>query len=442
ERVKGFEVNTLTVMANESYEEFAKSLQQEIEEETGIKFGLLYAHSFARIVVDEVDDKPVFLDEEESKKLYDFFVKKGYVVEEVINKKTKETAARVQDKLKLDLKDNKVALPEEFDYIKAPIVKVLKRVAGNFMNIKNRDDVRRVTFKKEILLDDNFKALWDKIKYKTTYSVQLNSDKLIDACANKLWEEIVVGKGRFVTRKVKLAITDGGISESEEKYATKESERVIDENVTELPDIVTYLQNETGLTRQSIVQILIKSKRLEAFKKNPQSFIESAIDIIRIQMRLMLVDGIKYRKLDNDTWCQSLFENADLQGYLNSNLLDSTKSPYDYVVYDSVVERDMAKRFESSDNIKLYAKLPSWFKIDTPLGSYNPDWAIVWEDDNEQKLYFVVETKGGLFEDAIKDTERKKIACGKKHFKAIDTGIKLETADNFETLKGKINSAK
>ncbi len=442
ERVKGFEVNTLTVMANESYEEFAKSLQQEIEEETGVKFGLLYAHSFARIVVNEENDKPIFLDEAESKKLYDFFVEKGYVKEEVINKKTKEVAAKVQDKLKLDLKDNRLDLPEEFDYIKAPIVKVLKRVAGNFMNIKNRDDVRRVTFKKEILLDENFKVLWDKIKYKTTYSVDLDSDKLIDACAKRLYEEVVVGKGRFVTRKVKLAITDGGVLESDDKNATKESERVVDETVSELPDIVTYLQNETGLTRQSIVQILIRSKRLDAFKKNPQAFIESAIDVIRIQMRLLLVDGVEYHKIDNEVWCQSLFDNAELQGYLNSNLLESTKSPYDYVIYDSVTERDMANRFESSDNIKLYAKLPSWFKIDTPLGGYNPDWVIVWEDDKEQKLYFVVETKGGLFEDAIKDTERKKIECGMKHFKAIKTGIKMEYADNFDTLKGKINNVK
>ena len=442
ERVKGFEVNTLTVMANESYEEFAKALQTEIEEDTGIKFGLLYSHSFARIIVDEIDDKPILLDEEKSKELYDFFVEKGYVKEEVINKKTKEIAAMVQDKLKLDLKDNRVDIPEEFNYIKAPIIKVLKRVAGNFMNIKNRDDVRRVTFRKEILLDENFKELWERIKYKTTYSVSVDSEKLIEACSKKLWAEIVVGKGKFVTRKVKLAITEGGVLESEEKNANKESMRIIDEQVSELPDIVTYLQNETGLTRQSIVQILLRSERLEAFKKNPQAFIESAIDIIRMQMRLLLVDGVKYHKVDDDVWCQELFDNTELQGYLNSNLMESQKSPYDYVIYDSDGEREMAKRFESSDNIKLYAKLPSWFKIETPLGGYNPDWVIVWSEDDVQKLYFVVETKGGLFEDSIKDTERKKIECGKKHFRAIETDIKMELADNFDTLVGKINNVR
>lgn len=438
ERVKGFEVNTLTVMANESYEEFAKLLQKEIEEDTGIVFGLLYKHSFARIVVDNRNDKPVYLDEEESNLLYDYFVAKGYVKEEVVNKKSKEVAAKVQDKLKLDLKDNRVDIPEEFNYIKAPIVKVLKRIAGNFMNIKNRDDVRPVTFKKEILLNEDFKALWERIKYKTTYSVKAKSDKLIEQCARKIWAEVTIGKGKFITRKVKLAITEAGVQEGEDK--PRESMRIIDETVSSLPDIVTYLQNETGLTRQSIVDILIKSKRLEAFKKNPQAFIESVIDIIRNEMRLLLVDSVKYKRIDNDMWCQELFENKELQGYLNSNLLESEKSPYNYVIYDSIVEREMAKRLESSDNVKVYAKLPSWFKIDTPLGPYNPDWVLVWEDNNEQKRYFVVETKGGLYNDAIRDIEKKKIECGKKHFRALDTGIRMELADNFDTLSGKIMS--
>lgn len=439
ERVKGFDINTLTIMANESYEEFAKALQNEIEEDTGIKFGYLHRHSFARIEVGANQDKAIYLNEEKSVRLYDYFVEKGYVREEVVNKKTKEFAAKVQEKLKIDLRDNRVAIPEEFDFIKMPILKVLKRISGNFMNIKNRDDARRVTFKKEFFINnEDFKNLWDRIKYKTTYSVKIDSDKLIGQCAQRIYEEVVVGRGRFVTRKIKLAITEGGVLEGED--SPRESTRIMDDTVSKLPDIVTYLQNETGLTRQSIVSILIGSKRLEAFKKNPQAFIESVIDIIRNEMRLLLVDGIKYKRIDKDMWCQELFENKELQGYLSSNLLESNKSPYDYVIYDSETERSMAQRFESSDNVKVFTKLPSWFKIDTPLGAYNPDWALVWDDGNEQKLYFVVETKGGLFEDAIKPTERAKITCGKKHFAALETGIKLELADTFDTLQGKITS--
>ena len=306
------------------------------------------------------------------------------------------------------------------------------------MNIKNRDDARKVTFKKEFIIDnEDFKNLWERIKYKTTYSVKLNSERLIEQCARKIWENVIVGKGKFVTRKIKLAITEGGVQEDENTLC--ESMRLMDETVSTLPDIVTYLQNETGLTRQSIAAILQKSDRLEAFKKNPQAFIESVIDIIRNEKRLMLVDGIKYKRIDQDMWCQELFENKELQGYLNSNLLESKKSPYDYVIYDSVVERDMAQRLESSENVKVFTKLPSWFKIDTPLGAYNPDWALVWDDGNEQKLYFVVETKGGLFDNSVKITEQAKINCGIKHFETINTGVKLELANTFDTFVNKIN---
>lgn len=229
-----------------------------------------------------------------------------------------------------------------------------------------------------------------------------------------------------------------GFQESDD--TPRESIRVIDEAVSALPDIVTYLQNETGLTRKSIVSILQESKQLDAFKKNPQAFIESVIDIIRNEMRLLLVDGIIYKRIDNDVWCQELFENKELQGYLGQNLLKSEKSPYDYVIYDSIIERNMAKGLESSENVKVFTKLPSWFKIDTPLGTYNPDWALVWEDGEEQKLYFVVETKGGLFDDSIKLTEQAKIECGKKHFVAIDTGVELEAVDTFEKFRAKIPS--
>lgn len=438
ERVKGFEVNTLTVMANESYEAFAKTLQNEIEEDTGIKFGYLQKHSFARIEITKENDKKVYLNEEKSAEIYDYFVEKGYVREEVINKKTKEFAAKVQDKLKLDLRDNRVDIPEEFAYIKTPILKVLKRISGNFMNIKNRNDARKVTFKKEFFIDnEDFKTLWDKIKHKTTYSVKIDSAKLIERCANRICSDVIVGKGRFITRKVKLDITEGGVLEEEKTL--RESMRTIDDTVATLPDIVTYLQNETGLTRQSIVSILVGSKRLDAFKKNPQAFIESAIDIIRMEMRLLLVDGIKYQRIDDDVWCQELFDNKELQGYLSSNLLESKKSPYDYVIYDSIPELRMAQHFESSDNVKVFTKLPRWFKIDTPLGGYNPDWALVWDDGNEQKLYFVVETKGGLFENSIKTTEGAKIACGQKHFAAIETEVKLELADSFDILQDKIS---
>ncbi|MCG2711734.1 MAG: type III restriction endonuclease subunit R, partial [Candidatus Omnitrophica bacterium] len=161
--------------------------------------------------------------------------------------------------------------------------------------------------------------------------------------------------------------------------------------------------------------------------------------IIKRTMRKFIVDGIKYQKI-GDTYCyaQELFETEELYGYLSKNMIKSTKSIYDHVVYDSDIEPSFAKEFEKSEDVKLYAKLPGWFKVDTPLGSYNPDWAVVIERDGEERLYFVVESKGSLFTDALRPIEKAKIDCGKEHFKTLGNDIKFEVANNFNALLDKI----
>ncbi len=115
-------------------------------------------------------------------------------------------------------------------------------------------------------------------------------------------------------------------------------------------------------------------------------------------------------------------------------MLESKKSVFDHVVYDSDVEAEFARSFELSDDVKVYAKLPGWFKIDTPLGSYNPDWAVLVEMDGHERLYFVVESKGGLFTDALRPTEQAKIDCGREHFKALGTDARFTVANNYDTF--------
>lgn len=439
QRIRGFEVNTLTVMANESFEDFTKSLQNEIEKEMGIVFGVIRKHAFARIVTKVADGNTEYLGEEKSLQLFNSLIEKGYAEESVINNKTQEVGGKIQDKLKIDLKANSVEIPTEFLPVKDEIIKVLKRVAGNYLNIKNVNDRKILKPNKEVLLDSNFKELWDKIKYKTKYSVEVNTEALIEKCVEDIQENLLISKGKFVRKKVKLVIDDSGVSQNEDTISR--NDRLIEEKVTSLPDIVSFLQNETGLTRSTIVSILLKSKKLDAFKKNPQAYIEFVLDVIRRKKVAMLVDGIKYQRLNDDVWCQELFESQELKGYLNNNLMASTRSPYDYVIYDSDIEKEMAKKLEESNNVKVYAKLPSWFVIDTPLGTYNPDWVLLWEKDDEQKLYFVVETKGKNVLEELALAEQQKIRCGKKHFKAIGTGVEmLAPIKDFETLSSRISA--
>jgi type III restriction enzyme len=203
-----------------------------------------------------------------------------------------------------------------------------------------------------------------------------------------------------------------------------------------LPDIVTYLQNETQLTRKSIVTILQNCTNLNFFKINPQKFIEGCIDIINEQMRLHIVDGIVYRKIgDNSFYSQQLFKEEELTGYLKSNMIASTKSPYEYVVFDSGIESELAKEFEKNTNVKVYAKLPRWFVIDTPLGNYNPDWAVLFEIQGEEQLFFVVESKGSMGLEFLRPAEQGKIQCGKAHFKELaetsNSKVKLVYVSNM-----------
>ena len=194
----------------------------------------------------------------------------------------------------------------------------------------------------------------------------------------------------------------------------------LDEGDLDLPDILTDLQDKTQLTRRSIHRILVESGRLDDFKRNPQQFIDQAAEAINRTKRLALVDGIKYRRIGDDAYyCQELFEQEELKTYLK-NAIPAQKSVFEYVVYDSEgTEKTFAEDLEANEAVKVYAKLPAWFKVPTPLGTYNPDWAVLIDQDGEEKLYFVVETKSSGWWDDLRHHEGAKIKCGEKHFQAI-----------------------
>ena len=187
----------------------------------------------------------------------------------------------------------------------------------------------------------------------------------------------------------------------------------------DLPDLLTGLQSRTGLTRRSICRILIDSGRLDDFAVNPTKFIEIAAETINRRKRLALVEGVKYQRLgDEHYFAQELFRNEELIGYLK-NTMAVEKSVYDHVVYDSGNEAAFAESLEQFAAVKVYAKLPRRFQVPTPLGPYNPDWAVLIEDDGGERLYLVVETKGSAFLDDLRNTERAKVECGKAHFEAL-----------------------
>ena len=417
QRQHGFSINTLTVMANESYEDFAEALQREYETDTGIKFGIIESHIFANIPVKQDDGSVKYLGQKASEAIYKQFIDNGYI----------DDAGKVQDRLKTAIKNNDIKISEEFESVKAEITALARKVSGS-LNIKNNSDKESIKLNKQVYLDPDFKDLWDRIKYKTTYSVNFDSEKLIEESCKEMKRSLFVSSAKLIYTKAGLDISAGGVvAEESDRYSVG-----LDNLQENIPDIIAYLQNETNLTRKTIVEILLRSKTITMFKKNPQRYMEQVVEIISSKMRLMIVDGIKYTKIgDDEYYAQELFDTKELTGYLSKNMIESKKSVYDYVVYDSDNEKDFAERFENNNQIKLYAKLPPWFKIPTPLGSYNPDWAVLVDIDGQNKLYFVLETKGSILPENLRLKENYKIECGHKHFEALGCEATFKEVDDF-----------
>jgi type III restriction enzyme len=413
ERRRGFEINTLTVIATESYEQFAENLQKEIETDTGIRFGIVEAHQFAGIGTTGADGQPAPLGIEQSKLLWGSLKTAGFV----------NAQGKVQDALRTALKNDTLTLPEPFSAYLPQVKEILRKLAGR-LEIKNADERRQVKSRQAVLQGADFKALWDRIKHKTTYRVQFDNEALLANCIKALAEAPPIAKTRLQWRKADIAIGRSGVDATEKSVA---GPVILDENDIELPDILTDLEAKTNLTRRSIHRILVNSKRLDDFKRNPQQFIELAAEIINRTKRLALVDGIKYQRIGDDAYyAQQLFESQELSGYLKS-MIDANKSVHEQVIYQSDTERTFAEDLEKNEAIKVYAKLPGWFKIPTPLGTYNPDWAVLVDKPEGERLYLVVETKSGLFTDDLRDKESARINCGKAHFQALAVGASPAT---------------
>jgi type III restriction enzyme len=420
----GFSVNTLTVIANESYHDFTAALQKEIEEEDGIKFGVVEDHAFANIVVQQDGNDVTFLGADDSEKLWQYLKSQDWI----------DKNGKVQDSLKVALKNDTLVLPEAYQPIQADIQYLLKKIAGG-LDVKDASKTFSATPKKEVILGADFQALWERIKYKTVYQVNFDLDKLIFDCIHAIKHQMVIAKPKFKTGLANVTIDRGGVGVAE----VKESTLVYDAHYAHLPDVLTYLQNKTQLTRKTLARILIESGRLNDLKKNPQKFVELTLEMIQRQKMHALVDGIKYEKIgDQACYAQELFLEEELKGYLEQNMMAVDKSVYSHIVYDSNIESAFAKGLEENEAVKLYTKLPGWFKIETPLGNYNPDWAVLVEQAGAERLYFVVETKSSLFAEDLRQTESDKIKCGIAHFAALNNDVQFIKATSMGDLSARV----
>ncbi len=315
-RIQDANINRLTVIANESYEDFARQLQTEIEEDCGVSF-------------------------------------KG--------------------------------------------------------RIKNRQKRATVKYRKGFELDEKFRDIWDRIKHQTTYKVDYNTSELIKTASKAVRRMPAIKKAVIKATKTALKFDETGIvSDIKASYTTAM------DNIFGIPDVLFYIQERTELTRSTILEILLQSGRIGEVMINPQLFLDNTVAAINDVLTGLMIDGIKYEKIGAKAYEMRLFEDYEIHvNDLTFRISKKDKTIYSNLVpLDSNVECAFAEECEHRDDIEFYFKLPFWFKIQTPIGNYNPDWALIKK--NEKTVYFVAETKSAGQE--LKISEKRKIKCGKAHF--------------------------
>ena len=416
ERIYDEQINKLTIIADESFESFAKGLQKDVEEAIDssgkFKFGRLSEMAFTQLL------NPIgtaFLSQEESKELWNHCQKQGFIDKEG---DFKENFKPDQTNFSLNLPDNYLNMDE------AIINRMKNFLPREF--VKDARNRQKIKYNKRIELNSDFKILWDKISQKTRYSIEFQTEDLINLIIHKIKEIPEIKQTQFEITKRDLKINESGI---EGDSITSNQIYLID-NKQPLPDILKFLQRETELTRITLTKILKRSERLKEFAINPVIFMTEITKKIKEALNELIIDGIKYEPLAGQFYEMRLFEEKEIEAYLDkiySISSSDNRTPYDDITYDSTIEKDIAEGLDNDEKVKFFCKLPRWFKINTPIGDYNPDWAIVTQD-NEKKLYLVRETKSTHDSNERRYKENKKLDCGKAHFKALDVNFKTATS--------------
>jgi type III restriction enzyme len=416
ERVHDETVNRLTIIANESYDEFARTLQSEFEEDFGIRFGRVEKIAFAKLVRTAGNGDETVLGQGTSRKIWEELVSNGYLNNE----------GEILDKFDLKNPHFKLKVSDEFaDLATAITDEIQKKLFKN--RIVNARDRCTLKFHKEVQLSEDFKDLWDKIKHRTRYRVAFETADLIARAAWRIKQINPVKPVRITMTRRDVKITEAGVA-ADRELETRSREVAA---VSVLPDILAFLQKETELTRHTLAKILKQSGRLAEFNVNPQAFMVAVSREISRALHDLMLEGIQYEKVTGQSWEMSRIEQEAEKGIVRylSNLYmvqNRDKALFDAIEYESEIEKQFAKDLDDNENVRLFVKLPSWFRIDTPIGPYNPDWAFVTEQN--EMLYFVRETKSTLDSEERRSRENQKITYGRKHFETLGVDYDVVTS--------------
>ncbi len=426
-------INVLTVIASESYDSFAKGLQSELADAVAGRPVAVTADLFkGKVIVDARGNEQV-VDGDTAQAIFEDLISNGYVKRGVLT-----------DKYYADKANGTIQIAEEVADSCDSVINILDSVYDSrTMQPENaRDKNVELQVDPDKLAMPEFKALWKRISPKSVYVVDFDTDELVNKAIASINRNLHVPKiffkvetGAMEEIKSKDSLLDGSAF-SKSKSSTYDSSKQIRANSSVKYDLIGKLVGETGLTRKAVVAILTGIERavFEQFKFNPEEFIIKAAALINDEKATAIIQHITYNVLD-EHYDTDIFTEPTIKGKLGTNAMKAQRHLYDHIVYDSTNERDFATDLDTNTDVAVYVKLPDSFYIATPVGHYNPDWAIAFYEGTVKHIYFVAETKGSMSSMQLRLIEESKIHCAREHFKAISNGnVVYDVVDSYQTL--------
>ena len=429
-------VNVLTVIASESYDSFAKGLQTEMAEAVADRPKAVTRDLFVDKLVKDNQGNEFLITSDVASAIHFDLIVNGY-----INK-----LGELTDKYYEDKANGEIKIAEEAKDIASGVIKIIDSIYDSkAMQPENaRSNNVELQVDDEKLNSKEFRALWSKINAKSVYVVDFDTDELIRKSIASLDSKLRVAKIYF---KVETGAMDSiksredliaGASFVKEESGSYGVSVAANSNVKY--DLIGKLVDETGLTRKAIIAILqgIQPAVFAQFKDNPEEFISKAAQLINDQKATAIIEHITYDVLD-EQYGTDIFTDPTVKGKLGVNAMRAKKHLYDHIVYDSSNERDFATDLDTNKDVAVYVKLPDGFYISTPVGHYNPDWAIAFYEGSVKHIYFVAETKGSMNSMQLRLIEESKIHCAREHFKAISNGnVVYDVVDSYTSLMEKV----
>ena len=429
-------VNVLTVIASESYDSFAKGLQTELAEAVADRPRAVTPELFEGKTITNNKGDIDIITAETAREIWLDMRMNGYI----------DKAGTLTDKYYEDKANGEIKIAEEVMDSAASVIEIVDSVydAKSMQPENARSNNVELQVDEEKLNSKEFKALWSRINAKSVYVVDFDTDELIRKSIASLDSKLRVSKiyfrvetGSMDSIKSKEALASGTAFKKAES-ASYGVTAMANSNVKY--DLVGKLVDETGLTRKAIIAILqgIQPQVFDQFKDNPEEFILKAASLINDQKATAIIEHITYDVLD-EKYDTDVFTDPTIKGKLGVNAIKAKKHLYDHIVYDSSNERDFAKDLDTNVDVAVYVKLPDGFYISTPVGHYNPDWAIAFYEGKVKHIYFVAETKGSMNSMQLRLIEESKIHCAREHFKAISSGnVVYDVVESYKSLLEKV----